>query len=65
MYEVLHLTYQVKDIDIIYVHFIDAYYRYTWIYLIILKPQVKDMFIIFQKHVELAFDRKIKCVQSD
>ncbi|TXG54404.1 hypothetical protein EZV62_019660 [Acer yangbiense] len=48
-----------------YVHFIDAYSRYTWIYPISLKSQVKDMFILFQKHVELALDRKIKCVQSD
>ena len=48
-----------------YVHFIDAYSRYTWIYPLTLKSQVKDMFILFQKHVELMFDRKIKCVQSD
>ncbi|TXG59466.1 hypothetical protein EZV62_014039 [Acer yangbiense] len=48
-----------------YVHFIDAYSRFTWIYPLALKSQVNDMFIHFQKHVELAFDRKIKCVQSD
>ena len=48
-----------------YVHFIDAYSRFTWIYPLTLKSQVKDVFTLFQKHVELAFDRKIKCVQSD
>ena len=48
-----------------YVHFINAYYIYTWIYPISLQSQVTYMFILFQNHVELALNRKIKCVQSD
>ena len=48
-----------------YVYFIDAYSRCTWIYPLTIKSQVKNMFALFQKYIELVFDRKIKCVQSD
>jgi histone deacetylase 1/2 len=48
-----------------YVSFIDAYSRFTWLYLIKRKSDVFDVFIQFQAHVERLLKHKILHVQSD
>ena len=48
-----------------YVSFIDAYSRFTWLYLIKKKSDVLDVFIQFQAHVERLLRQKIIHVQSD
>jgi histone deacetylase 1/2 len=48
-----------------YVSFIDAYSRFTWLYLIKRKSDVFDIFVQFQKHVERLLQHKIIHVQSD
>ena len=48
-----------------YIHFIDAYSRYTWIYLLRQKSDALATFKLFQKHVELQLGHKILAVQSD
>jgi histone deacetylase 1/2 len=48
-----------------YVSFVDAYSRFTWLYLIKHKSDVYDVFLQFQKHVERLLSRKIIHVQSD
>jgi histone deacetylase 1/2 len=48
-----------------YVSFIDAYSRFTWLYLIKHKSDVFDIFVQFQKHVERLLKHKIVHVQSD
>jgi histone deacetylase 1/2 len=45
-----------------YVSFIDAYSRFTWLYLLTHKSNV---FVQFQTHVERLLDQKICHVQSD
>jgi histone deacetylase 1/2 len=47
------------------VSFVDAYSRFTWLYLIKHKSDVYDVFLQFQKHVERLLNRKIIHVQSD
>jgi hypothetical protein len=48
-----------------YVSFIDAYSRFTWLYLIKRKYDVFDIFLQFQAHVEHLIKTKIISVQSD
>jgi histone deacetylase 1/2 len=48
-----------------YVSFIDAYSRFTWLYLIKRKSDVFDVFVQFQTHVERLLKHKILHVQSD
>ena len=48
-----------------YVSFIDAYSRFTWLYLIKKKSDVFDVFIQFQAHVERLLKQKIINVESD
>jgi histone deacetylase 1/2 len=48
-----------------YVSFIDAYSRFTWIYLLKRKSDVFDVFLQFQRHVERLLKEKIVYVQSD
>jgi histone deacetylase 1/2 len=48
-----------------YVSFIDAYSRFTWIYLLKRKSDVFDVFLKFQAHVERLLNHKIIHVQSD
>ena len=48
-----------------YVSFIDAYSRFTWLYLIKRKSDVFDVFTQFQAHVERLLKHKIIHVQSD
>jgi histone deacetylase 1/2 len=50
---------------IYYVSFIDAYSRFTWLYLIKCKSDVFDVFIQFQDHVERLLKHKILHVQSN
>jgi hypothetical protein len=42
-----------------YVIFVDAYSRFTWLYLIKRKSDVFDIFVQFQKHVERLLKHKI------
>lgn len=44
---------------------IDAYSRFTWIYLLKRKSDVFDAFLQFQRHVERLLKEKIVYVQSD
>jgi histone deacetylase 1/2 len=48
-----------------YVSFIDAYSRFTWLYLIKRKSAVFDVFLQSQAHVERLLKTKIISVQSD
>jgi hypothetical protein len=48
-----------------YVGFIDAYSRFTWLYLINRKSDVFNVFIQFQLHVERLLKHKILRFQSD
>jgi histone deacetylase 1/2 len=48
-----------------YVSFIDAYSRFTWLYLLKHKSDVFDVFLQFQAHVERLLKHKIIHVQSD
>ena len=52
-------------VTIIILSFIDAYSRFTWLYLIKNKSDVFDVFIQFQTHVESLLKQKIIHVQSD
>ena len=48
-----------------YISFVDAYSRFTWLYLLKRKSDVFDIFVQFQKHVERLLKHKIVHVQSD
>jgi histone deacetylase 1/2 len=48
-----------------YVSFVDAYSRFTWLYLLKHKSDVFTVFLQFQQHVERLLNRKILHVQSD
>jgi histone deacetylase 1/2 len=48
-----------------YVSFIDAYSRFTWLYLLKSKADVFNVFLQFQLHVERLLQHKIIHVQSD
>ncbi|KAL5812434.1 hypothetical protein ACOSQ3_027384 [Xanthoceras sorbifolium] len=48
-----------------YVNFVDSYTRYTWIFPPKLKSEVFFVFKIFIASVELLFDRKLKCLQTN
>jgi histone deacetylase 1/2 len=48
-----------------YVSFVDAYSRFTWLYFLIHKSNVYDVFLQFHKHVEQLLSRKIIHVQTD
>ena len=48
-----------------YVSFIDAYSRFTWLYLLKRRSEVFDVFLQFQAHVERLLKEKIVHVQSD
>jgi histone deacetylase 1/2 len=48
-----------------YVSFIDAYSRFTWLYLLKRKSDVFYIFLQFQKHVERLLNKKIVHVQTD
>jgi histone deacetylase 1/2 len=48
-----------------YVSFIDAFSKFTWIYLLRAKSEVEQVFIRFQTHVERLLNLKILCIHSD
>jgi histone deacetylase 1/2 len=48
-----------------YVSFIDAYSRFTWLYLLKHKSDVFQVFLQFQQHVERLLNKKIVHVQTD
>jgi histone deacetylase 1/2 len=48
-----------------YVSFVDAYSRFTWLYLLKHKSDVYDVFLQFQKHVERLLSRKILHIQTN
>ena len=48
-----------------YISFVDAFTRYTWIYMLKTKSDAFTIFQNFKAQVELQFSHKIKCIQSD
>jgi hypothetical protein len=48
-----------------YVSFVDAYSRFTWVYLLRQKSDVFTTFHHFQHKVERTLDKKIKTIQTD
>ena len=48
-----------------YIHFIDAFSKYTWIFLLHSKSQVLSIFVQFKQMAELQLGTKLKCLQSD
>ena len=48
-----------------YVHFLDAFSKYTWIFLLQSKSQISNVFIQFPKMAELQVVHKLKVLQSD
>jgi transposase InsO family protein len=48
-----------------YISFLDAYSRYTWLFLMSNKSDACNIFIQFQKNVERYFNTKIKILQSN
>ncbi len=48
-----------------YVHFIDEFSRFSWIYFLRTKDEVVHVFSTFKAQVENLFDKKIKILQSD
>lgn len=48
-----------------YVHFIDSFSRFTWIYLLRHKSEAFTAFLNFKTQVELQLDCKIKALQTD
>ena len=48
-----------------YVHFIDAYSKYTWIYFLHSRSELQSVFMHFINMVELQLGTKLKTFQSD
>ena len=48
-----------------YVHFLDDYSRFTWIYPLQTKSKTKAVFIQFHTIVERMFNRKLICLQTN
>ena len=48
-----------------YIHFIDAYSRFTWIYMVKQKSEALQAFLNFKAQMELQLSHKIKVVQTD
>ena len=48
-----------------YIHFIDAYSHFTWIYILKHKSEAFQVFLHFKSQVKLQLGHKIKAVQSD
>ncbi|KAL5759008.1 hypothetical protein ACOSP7_021619 [Xanthoceras sorbifolium] len=48
-----------------YLHFVDSFTRYTWIYPLHSKSEVFTIFKQFKNMVKLQFDRKLKVLQTD
>ena len=48
-----------------YIHFLDDYSRFTWIYPLQAKSEAKAAFVHFLSMVERQFDAKLVCLQAD
>ena len=48
-----------------YVHFLDDYSRFTWIYPLQTKSEVKTVFKQFLAMTERMFHKKLVCLQTD
>lgn len=48
-----------------FVHFIDEHTKFTWLYLLKHKSEVSKIFSQFKAMVEVQFNSKIKCLQTD
>ena len=48
-----------------YIHFVDVFSRFSWIFLLINKSKSIKTFVNFKTQVELQFDSKIKSLQTD
>ncbi|KAG8480651.1 hypothetical protein CXB51_025243 [Gossypium anomalum] len=63
--DLLGLAPVVSEGHFYYISFVDAYSRYTWLYLIKCKSEALDKFLHLQKFVEVQFGCKIKVIQTD
>ena len=48
-----------------YIHFIDAYSRFTWLYLLRAKSEALQAFVNFKTLVKKQIGLHIKCIQTD
>lgn len=48
-----------------YIHFIDAYSRFTWLYLLRAKSEALQAFVNFKTLVEKQIGLPVKCIQTD
>ena len=48
-----------------YIHFVDAFSRFSWIFLLRNKSEAIKTFVNFKTQVELQFDSKIKSLKTD
>ena len=48
-----------------YIHFVDDYTRFTWIFPLRTKSEAYSKVVEFQKFIERQFEYKIKCLQTD
>jgi len=48
-----------------YIVFLDAYSKYTWLYLLHTKSQISSVFNHFKQYVENKINRKIKSISTD
>ena len=48
-----------------YVHFVDYFMKYTWIYPLKLKSKVKDIFLMFKTYVERQFKCQFQSLQTN
>lgn len=48
-----------------YIHFVDDFTRFTWIFPLRAKSEVHSIFVNFNSYVERQFCTKILCLQSD
>lgn len=48
-----------------YITFVDAFSRFTWIYLLKTKSDALSVFKQFKSMAELQFGTKLKCLQTD
>ena len=48
-----------------YIHFVDAYSRFTWMYLLRYKSDAFQAFLNFKTQVELQLGFKVKAIQTD
>ncbi|KAL5768000.1 hypothetical protein ACOSQ2_014783 [Xanthoceras sorbifolium] len=48
-----------------YINFVDSYTNFTWIFPVKVKSEALNIFKLFKVSIELQFNTKLKCLQSD